>query len=71
MELTTLQKVLIQELKQQGANKDTVNSVMPKLKTKKQQQEMMDYLIAIRDKTINKNAVILKALEIKNNSYLD
>ncbi len=65
MELTILQKTLIQELKQQGANKDTVNSIMPKLKTEKQQQEMMDYLITIRNKTINKNAVILKALEIK------
>lgn len=65
MELTILQKTLIQELKQQGANKDTVNSIMPKLKTEKQQQEMMDYLITIRNKTINKNTVILKALEIQ------
>lgn len=68
MELTTLQKTLIQELKQQGANKDTINSVMPKLKSEKRQQEMMDYLITIRTKIVNKNSVILKALEIKNNS---
>lgn len=68
MELTILQKALIQELKQQGANKDTINSVMSKLQTKIQQKEMMDYLITIRTKTVNKNEVILKALEIKNNS---
>lgn len=68
MELTILQKALIQELKQQGANKDTTNSVMSKLPTKIQQKEMMDYLITIRTKIVNKNAVILKALEIKNNS---
>ena len=30
MELTTLQKTLIQELKQQGANKDAINSVILK-----------------------------------------
>ncbi len=68
MELTILQKALIQELKQQGANKDTINSVVSKLQTKIQQKEMMDYLITIRTKIVNKNAVILKALEIKNNS---
>lgn len=68
MELTILQKALIQELKQQGANKDTINSVMSKLQTKIQQKEMMDYLITIRTKIVNKNEVILKALEIKNNS---
>lgn len=68
MELTILQKALIQELKQQGANKDTINSLMSKLQTKIQQKEMMDYLITIRTKTVNKNEVILKALEIKNNS---
>lgn len=68
MELTILQKALIQELKQQGANKDTINSVMSKLQTKIQQKEMMDYLITIRTKTVNKNEVILKALEIKNNN---
>lgn len=68
MELTILQKALIQELKQQGANKDTINSVVSKLQTKIQQKEMMDYLITIRTKTVNKNEVILKALEIKNNS---
>lgn len=68
MELTILQKDIIQELKQQGANKDTINSVVSKLQTKIQQKEMMDYLITIRTKIVNKNAVILKALEIKNNS---
>lgn len=68
MELTILQKAIIQELKQQGANKDTINSVVSKLQTKIQQKEMMDYLITIRTKTVNKNEVILKALEIKNNS---
>lgn len=68
MELTILQKALIQELKQQGANKDTINSVVSKLQTKIQQKEMMDYLITIRTKIVNKNAVILKALEIKNNN---
>ncbi len=68
MELTILQKAIIQELKQQGANKDTINSVVSKLQTKIQQKEMMDYLITIRTKIVNKNAVILKALEIKNNS---
>ncbi len=68
MELTILQKAIIQELKQQGANKDTINSVVSKLQTKIQQKEMMDYLITIRTKIVNKNAVILKTLEIKNNS---
>lgn len=68
MELTILQKAIIQELKQQGANKDTINSVVSKLQTKIQQKEMMDYLITIITKIVNKNAVILKALEIKNNS---
>ena len=68
MELTILQKAIIQELKQQGANKDTINSVVSKLQTKIQQKEMMDYLITMRTKIVNKNAVILKALEIKNNS---
>ena len=68
MELTILQKAIIQELKQQGANKDTINSVVSKLQTKIQQKEMIDYLITIRTKIVNKNAVILKTLEIKNNS---
>ena len=56
MELTILQKAIIQELKQQGANKDTINSVVSKLQTKIQQKEMMDYLITIRTKIVNKNA---------------
>ena len=67
MELTEMQIALIRELKQQGADKGTVNSVLAKMQTEKQQQVMMDYMVSIRDKTVNKNEVILKALEIKEN----
>jgi hypothetical protein len=65
-----MQITLIKELKEQKANQMTINSIMSKLKTKEQQEKMMDYLISIREKTVNKNTVILKALEIKNKNQI-
>lgn len=70
MKLTKMQITLIKELKEQKANQMTINSIMSKLKTKEQQEKMMDYLVSIREKTVNKNTVILKALEIKNKNQI-
>ena len=70
MKLTEMQKELMKELKEQGANKDIVDLTMLALKTESQQKEMMDYLISIRKKTVNKNTVFLKAIEIKNKNQI-
>ena len=46
MKLTEMQISLIKKMKQQEADRDTVNSVMP---------QMIDYLISRRNKTVNKS----------------
>ena len=55
MKLTEMQILLIKKMKQQGADRDTINSVMPQLKTEKQQELMIDYLISRKNKTVNKS----------------
>ncbi|MBQ8299149.1 MAG: hypothetical protein IJX99_04675 [Clostridia bacterium] len=65
MILTQLQEELIQEMVKQGATKQIINMVMPRLKTVEHQQEMMEYLISIRDKEISETTVVLRAIDIK------
>ena len=60
MKLTKMQMTLIKELKEQGANEDIVDLTMLALKTEQQQEKMMEYLISIRKKIVNKNTVFLK-----------
>ena len=53
-----IQKLIIQEMQQQGADKQTINWAIGWLKTKEQQQQMMNYLISIREKHIPKGKII-------------
>lgn len=52
MNLTQLQKDLIQEMVEQGTSKEVINTVMSRLTTVEHQQEMMDYLISTRNPKI-------------------
>lgn len=52
MNLTQLQKNLIQEMVEQGTSKDVINKVMSRLTTEEQQQDMMNYLISTRNHMI-------------------
>ena len=51
-------------MKNQGADRPTVNEIMARLKTEAQQNEMLEYLISIRNKIASKHEVIEKSLEI-------
>lgn len=64
LHLTELQIKLIDEMKEQGADRPTVNGIMARLKTIEQQEEMLNFLISIREKDISKSEVILKSMEI-------
>lgn len=64
MKITKLQKDLVLEMKSQGADKSTINGIMNMLETKVQQEQMMNYLISIRNQKVPKGVVIGKALEI-------
>ena len=65
---TKEQQLLINELKQQGAEHSIITWALLSLKTKIQINEMMDYLISIREKHIPKGKVISKIDEISKNN---
>ena len=64
MIITSLQAQIVREMKNQGADKQTINGIMTDLTTEEQQKQMLKYLVSIRQKTITKSEVIEKALEI-------
>jgi len=66
MELKDIQQKLIQEMKEQGAKIVTIKSIIAKLDTVEQCQEMLDYLVRTRNIPIPAGRHILKAMEIGN-----
>ena len=64
VQLTELQSKLVMEMKNQGADRPTVNGIMARLKTLEQQEEMLKYLISIRKKEVSKSKVILQSMKI-------
>ena len=66
MELTNTQRDLIKELRNQDVDDDWIQYILKRLKTEKQQQTMMSYLMTTRNKLEELNKLILKTIEIKN-----
>lgn len=64
VQLTELQSKLVTEMKNQGADRQTVNGIMARLKTVEQQKEMLKYLISIKEKEVSKSKVILQSMKI-------
>ena len=56
--MLNIQNQVIQEMKHQGADKQTINWALGWLKTPMQLQKMMNYLISIREMHIPKGKVI-------------
>lgn len=65
IELTFTQKMLINEMIQQGANQSTINGIMSRLKTEKKQQQMLNYLKSTKDIPIPTGTIVMKSIEIK------
>ena len=57
-ELKNKQNELIKEMKQQGAEHSIIKWALMSLTTTKQIQEMMEYLISIREQRVPKGKVI-------------
>lgn len=66
MELTELQKKLIREMIEQGAPEKTIQGIMERLTTEKQQKMFLEYLIQTKDIPVPTGKIILKSIEIKN-----
>lgn len=64
IELTFTQKMLINEMIEQGERPDIAGHLSRILKTKEQQQVMMKYLISIRDEHVSEAEVIQVAVRI-------
>ena len=62
-ELTKLEEKIVLEMIHQGADNSTISGVLNDLKTKQQREEMMEYLISIRDMEIPKGEVLEKSME--------
>ena len=56
--MQNIQQQMIQEMKKQGADKSVINWAKGWLKTPEKVQQMMDYLISIREKHIPQGKVI-------------
>jgi hypothetical protein len=70
MELTELQKKLVQEMIEQGGDEYTINGIMSRLKIEKQQEKMLDYLIKTKHIPVPTGKIILKSIEIKKMNSL-
>lgn len=57
---------LINELKFQEADELTLKWIPIMLKTDEQKLKMLDYLVSIRDKVVERQLIILKANQIVN-----
>ena len=56
--MKNIQQQMIQEMKKQGADRSVINWATGWLKTPEKAQQMMDYLISIREKHIPQGKVI-------------
>ena len=59
-----MKEELMKELLNQGASQIVANGVVWMLKTPEQEQELMDYLISVREKMIPAERLLLKANQI-------
>lgn len=64
MKLSNTQKLLLKEMKEQGAERITINGIMSRLKTEEKQQMMLDYLMKTKELPIPTGDIILKSIEI-------
>ena len=64
MNITEIQAQIVREMKEQGADKQTINGIMRLLTTEEQQIKMLNYLKEIKFQETSKSQVIKKALEI-------
>ena len=64
MNITEIQAQIVREMKEQGADKQTINGIMRLLITEEQQIKMLNYLKEIKFQETSKSQVIKKALEI-------
>ena len=67
MKLSKLQEKLVLEMKQQRAEHSIISWALSSLNTQEQIEQMMDYLISIRDKHIPKGVVISVIDKISEN----
>lgn len=66
MKLTEIQKQLIQLLTKFIKDETSIEGIMLTIKTEKQQEEMIDYIIENKEK-IDKKMIITKALDLIKN----
>ena len=64
--LTPLEDDIIEELKLQGFNDNTIKSITNDFKGRKREEELLTFLINNRNKNLKSKDIIAKSIKIKN-----